>query len=186
MANRIKADGIIKNHVLWSMGGGLIPIPLIDLAAVTAVQLDMLQKLAKLYEVEYTEEVGKGFVAALTGSTLAKLGSSFIKAIPGVGTVLGGVSMSILSGASTYAVGQIAVNHFEGGGSLLEVDLEWAKKAYADAFEQGKAYAAKLDREKTTVSDITDALAALGELREKGVITEDEFEEQKQKLLEKL
>jgi len=186
MSNRIKADGIIKNHVLWSMGGGLIPIPLIDLAAVTAVQLDMLQKLANLYEAEYSEEVGKGFVAALTGSTLAKLGSSFIKAIPGVGTVLGGVSMSILSGASTYAVGQIALNHFEGGGSLLEVDLEWAKKAYTEAFEQGKAYAAKLDREKVSVSDITDALAALGELREKGVITDEEFEEQKKKLLEKL
>jgi hypothetical protein len=35
---RQQADSIITNHVLWSMGGGLIPLPLLDVAAVTFVQ----------------------------------------------------------------------------------------------------------------------------------------------------
>lgn len=186
MTNRIKADQIVKNHVMWSMGGGLIPLPLLDLAAVTAIQLDMLKQITNLYEVEYSEQAGKAMVTALTGTTLAKIGSSFIKAIPGVGTIIGGLSMSILSGASTYAIGQIAINHFEGGGSLFDVDFTWAKKAYEDAFEQGKEFASKLEKEKASVSDVTDALEKLGELKEKGIISEEEFAEQKKKLLEKI
>ncbi|MEN9520620.1 MAG: hypothetical protein RLZZ381_3208, partial [Cyanobacteriota bacterium] len=30
---KAKAQSIIRSHVLWSMGGGLIPIPLVDFAA---------------------------------------------------------------------------------------------------------------------------------------------------------
>ena len=36
---REKAENIIQRHILYSMGAGAIPIPLIDLGAVTAVQL---------------------------------------------------------------------------------------------------------------------------------------------------
>ena len=92
---RSEAQVIIRSHVLWSMGGGLIPIPLVDFAAVTAIQLEMLQQLAQLYGVDYTRSNGKAFVSALTGTTIARLGASFLKALPGVGTVLGGASMSL-------------------------------------------------------------------------------------------
>ena len=43
---REHADAIIKKHVLLSIGGGLIPIPLVDMAAVTALQVSMLEQLA--------------------------------------------------------------------------------------------------------------------------------------------
>ena len=36
-----------------AMAGGAIPIPLADLAAVTAVQLDMLKRLAGTYAVQF-------------------------------------------------------------------------------------------------------------------------------------
>jgi hypothetical protein len=71
MSQRTQADAIIRSHVLWAMGGGLIPIPLVDFAAVTAVQLEMLQQLAHLYGVDYSRSNGKAFVSALTGTTLA-------------------------------------------------------------------------------------------------------------------
>lgn len=34
MSQRTQAEAIIRSHVLWAMGGGLIPIPLVDFAAV--------------------------------------------------------------------------------------------------------------------------------------------------------
>ena len=117
MASRFEAEKIIRTHVLWAMGGGLIPIPLVDFAAVTAIQLEMLQQLAELYQVNYSKSNGKAFVSALTGTTLASLGASMLKAIPGIGSLVGGASMSIMSGASTYAVGQVAINVFSGSGS---------------------------------------------------------------------
>jgi uncharacterized protein (DUF697 family) len=188
MDKRQKADSIITNHVLWSMGGGLIPLPLLDVAAVTFVQLDMLEQLARLYDVEYTESVGRSFITALAGTTLTKIAASAVKAIPGIGSLVGGLSMSILSGASTYALGQVAASQLSRGSSLLNLDLEWAKQAYHEAYEQGKNVAARLDKDKgsSSTAQILDTLEKLGELKEKGVITEEEFEAQKAKLLEKL
>jgi len=45
------AGKIVRNHVLGSMGVGLIPMPLVDLAALTGVQLNMLRRLAKEYGI---------------------------------------------------------------------------------------------------------------------------------------
>ncbi|RQH16679.1 hypothetical protein D5R40_33865, partial [Okeania hirsuta] len=64
----------------------------LDLAAVTAIQLDMLKQLANLHELDYSETSGKALVGALTGNMMIRIGSSLFKAIPGIGTVLGGIS----------------------------------------------------------------------------------------------
>jgi uncharacterized protein (DUF697 family) len=180
------ADKIVRSHVIWSLGAGLIPVPLFDLAAVTAIQLDMLKQLADLYEADFSQSRGKAFVSALTGSTFAKIGASLVKTIPGIGTVLGGLSMSVLSGASTYAVGQVVITHLEASGEFLNVDLDSAKATYKEAFEQGKQFVSGLEGEEKAAKDVYEALDKLGQLKEKGVLTEEEFETQKQKLLDRL
>ena len=186
MSKSQAADRIIREHVLWSLGAGLLPVPLFDIAAVTAVQMDMLRQLAGLFEVDYSKSTGKSFVSALTGSTFARIGASLVKAVPGVGTVLGGISMSLMSGASTYAVGQVAASHFGSEGGLLDVDMDWAKRAYGEAFERGKQFVSDLESEGKTADDAYEALDKLGQLREKGVITEDEFVAQKVKILDRI
>lgn len=182
-----QARSIIRSHVLWSMGGGLIPIPLVDFAAVTAIQLEMLQQLAELYGVDYSKSNGKAFVSALTGTTIARLGASFLKAIPGVGTVLGGATMSITSGASTYAVGQVAVDHFANSGNLSNFVEDQLKRAYEDAFQTGKSYVSDLENnKKDEAADIYQALEKLGQLKNRGILTEEEFLAKKQDLLDRL
>lgn len=189
---REQANDIIKSHVLWSIGGGLIPLPLVDMAAVTALQVSMLEQLADLYGISYNRSIGKSFVAALTGSTVAKLGASLVKAIPGIGSIIGGVAMSATSGASTYAVGQVAVGQFEAEGTLEDIDLDQAKEAYEEAFEDGKEVVDELEKEKkagkqeSSREDVLKTLEKLGELKEKGVLSDEEFEAQKKKLLERL
>jgi uncharacterized protein (DUF697 family) len=140
------ADAMIRRHVLWSTGAGLIPIPLADVAAVTAVQVKMLEDLTKLYGASLTKPTLENFVAALTGGMIARIGASAIKALPGLGTLLGGASMSIMSGASTYAVGQVAKTHLESEGTLANVDMSKAKRAYRDAYESGKDYVEDLKK----------------------------------------
>lgn len=187
MTKRTEAEAIIRSHVLWAMGGGLIPIPLVDFAAVTAIQLEMLQQLAQLYGVNYSRSMGKTFVSALTGTTLASLGASFLKAIPGIGTMLGGASMAIASGASTYAVGQVAVTHFSSGGNLSDFVEENVKAAYDSAFEQGKSYVSNLENEKgNDAANIYQALEKLGQLKAQGILTEEEFQAKKKELLARL
>lgn len=187
MSKQTEAEAIIRSHVLWAMGGGLIPIPLVDFVAVTAIQLEMLQQIAAVYDVSYSKSMGKTFVSALTGTSIASLGASFLKAIPGFGTMLGGASMSIASGASTYAVGQVAINLFSSGGSLNNFVEEQVKTAYDSAFEKGKSYVSDLENEKgNEAANIYQSLEKLGKLKEQGILTEEEFLAKKQELLSRL
>jgi uncharacterized protein (DUF697 family) len=38
---RQEADGIVRTHVLWAMGAGAVPIPIMDIVAVSGVQIDL-------------------------------------------------------------------------------------------------------------------------------------------------
>ena len=184
-----KSQEIIKNHVMWAMGAGAVPLPIIDVAAVTAVQLDMLRQLCAIYEVNYLESSGKSLISAIAGSTLAKIGASFLKGIPVIGTFLGGISMAAMSGASTYAMGQVFIRHFEGGGSVFNFDMNWGKQQYEQEYEKGKEYASGLEKKDDKAPNKGDTFAKLDELvklKKTGIITEDEFNKKKEELLAKL
>ena len=181
-----RADRIIHSHTLWSMGAGMIPVPMFDLLAVSAIQVDMLKQLSEAYGADFTENMGKTFVTALTGGTFARVGASLIKAVPGVGTLVGGASMSVLSGASTYAVGQVAKRHYETNGNLVDIDLNSARKTYDDALERGKRVVGDLKNREAESKDVYSSLERLSDLKQKGVITEEEFEAKKREMLERL
>jgi uncharacterized protein (DUF697 family) len=155
---------------------------------VTAVQVSMLEELAVIYGVQYSESVLKSFVTALTGGMAARLGASALKAIPGLGSVIGGVSMSVMSGAATYGVGQVARRQFDDAADLAKVDLGKAKRDYKEAYEQGKEFVSSLEKDdkdgaKGGEQDTVSKLERLAQLRDKGVLTEDEFQAEKKKLL---
>ena len=216
-----RADRTIRNHILWSMGAGFIPFPVADFLAVAAVQLDMVKSLSGVYDIDFKETEGKALITALAGSGLSRLGASaLIKMIPGIGSALGGLSMSALSGASTYALGQVFKTHFETGGTFLDFDTDRFRKFYDEQFEKGKKVAEDLKEEaekkksekkgssehedievsnvkeeksktepkaepKTEVNnDIVKKLKELAELKEMGVINEEEFTQMKGRLIE--
>jgi len=150
------ADGIIRNHTIWSMGAGFIPILIADIFAVSALQLDMIRQLCKVYDIDYEETRGKAIVTSLTGATIARLGArSVIKLIPGLGSVIGGVTVSIFAGASTYALGEVFKSHFASGGTILDFDPDRVKKFYKEKFEKGKDIAKEWGEElKDTAEDV--------------------------------
>ena len=100
------ADTIIRNHVIWSMGAGLIPVLIADIFAISALQLDMIRQLCKVYQINFAETQGKAIVTSLTSSTVARItAGSVVKMIPGLGSIIGGITVSVFAGASTYALG---------------------------------------------------------------------------------
>jgi len=187
---RSNANSVIKNHMIWSMGAGFIPVPIADLFAVSAIQLDMIRQLCKVYDIDFKETEGKAIITALTGSGLARLGARAIKFIPGVGSILGGVTLAILSGASSYAIGEVFKKHFETGGTFLDFDPERLKKYYNEKFEKGKALAKQMQDDQATKEEATSTIAMvekvkeLAKLKEQGLITEAEFVKMKQRLIE--
>ena len=179
------AEGLIRQHVIWSVGAGLIPVPIVDFAAVSAIQIDLIRQLCTLHGVSYDEGTGKVWASALTGGAIARIGASAIKAIPGVGSLIGGLSMSIASGASTYGVGKVIDRHLGMGGTMTNLDVDAARKEYAKEYEAGKEVAKKAAKDDTG-KDVFEKLDKLGELRKKGVITDAEFEAKKAQLLAQL
>lgn len=186
-----QADSLIQTQVMISMGAGLVPIPILDIAAVTAVQLDLVKQLSQVYGVQHQGGmIDKGLITALTGSIFARIGASFIKIIPVVGSLLGGVSMAIMSGASTYAVGQVFKRHFEAGGDFSNFNPASARNLFDEEYEKGKHMAEEWKKEKnnsaSTSDDVLGKLKQLGELKEAGVISEEEFKKMKADLLAKM
>ncbi|MDO8910151.1 MAG: DUF697 domain-containing protein [Pseudohongiella sp.] len=139
-----KASAIISNKCKWSAAAGFIPVPYLDLAGLAAVQVKMVSDLADLYGKTVKQEAIKTTVATLLGTlTTAGLAApvafSTAKVIPGLGSVAGGVSMGALGAAASYAVGKVFVNHFEGGGTLANFDVDKIKDDLKSAFTSKSA-----------------------------------------------
>ena len=143
-----RLEKISKNHILASMGLGLIPIPLVDMVALTGVQLNMIRKIADEYNVPFKQERGKSIISALIGGLFSlQVGitlSSAIKCVPVIGQTVGTVTMPIISGASTYAIYKVFAQHFEAGGTILDLDPAKVKSFFSEQFTQGKKAAANL------------------------------------------
>ena len=225
------ADTVIRNHVIWSMGASfIVPIPIADVFAVSALQLDMIRQLCRVYDKDFSESSGKAIITSLTSSIMAKAGArSLIKLIPGIGTVIGGVAVSIFNGASTYALGQVFKRHFDSGGTILDFDPERLKKMYSEQFEKGKKVAEQLRKDKEAQDkakadqdskaetkaaeprpskaekeaaeqaakeaameakkkrdkEILDRLKEAADLKDRGVLSDEEFEDLKKRFLSK-
>lgn len=138
----ITASSIVKNHLITSMGLGLVPIPLFDVSALTTVQMNMLRRLSVHYGVPVRDQDLKSMLLSLAGGAMPVLAivglSSFAKWIPGIGTLAGSASLSVLAGAVTYAVGQTFILHFEAGGTLENFDPKQAQTFFRRELETGK------------------------------------------------
>ena len=142
--NRLKADIVITRHFAMAVGAGFIPVPVVDFAAVTGVQLTMLAQICSIYQQPFSREAAASIIAslvggALTGGEASSLAiSSKLKFIPVVGTALSWLVTPALAGATTYAIGKVFVRHLETGGSLLTFDAQKMKGYMEKALNEGK------------------------------------------------
>jgi uncharacterized protein (DUF697 family) len=132
---------------------GFIPFPITDLAALLGIQLNLLRKLAQIYHVPFRKGVVRNVVVSLVSSTLPVavtpgIVSSITKAIPGIGQTAGVLTLPILGGATTYALGKVFIQHFASGGTFLTFDPEQVKDYYLQMFEEGKQVAAEMKAKK--------------------------------------
>ncbi len=121
---RARAIAVVKRLSLWSGAAGLIPVPFVDTAAVGGVQLEMLRRISKIYDVPFSKNSGKALIASFAGSMIpASSGigaASLVKGVPGIGTAVSAVTMPALSIGATFAIGMAFIQHFASGGTLLD------------------------------------------------------------------
>jgi uncharacterized protein (DUF697 family) len=119
-----RATKLVNTFVVWSGVAGLIPVPIVDVAAVGGLQLQMLRRISQIYGVPFSDNRGTALIASLAGSMIpvsSGIGAaSALKAIPIIGTLASGFVMPGLSAGASYAIGRAFIKHFESGGTLLD------------------------------------------------------------------
>src|SRR4051812_40651259 len=107
-----RAEAIVKSSAGWALACGILPLPLLDVAALTLVNVRMLEQLAELYEQPFSRPRAESYLAALLGSfTAAELAFLVVKGplmmIPLLGPLLGAGSLALSGGSITYGVGRL-------------------------------------------------------------------------------
>lgn len=123
-----QASQLVDRFSLWAGAAGLVPIPLLDVAVVGGVQLQMLRKLSEIYGVPFSDNMGKSVLASVAGAvipastaTTTAMGvGSMVKGLPGIGTMVGALTMPVFSAGATYVIGKVFMQHFASGGTLLD------------------------------------------------------------------
>lgn len=138
------AMSTVRSHMYVSMGTGVIPLPVVDLVALTGVQMNMARKLSQYYGITFKENLVKNIVASLVGSVLpigfAGGVGSMVKAVPFI-SGLAVLTMPALAGAATYALGKVFILHFESGGTFLDFDVEKMREHFQEEMKSGKSKA---------------------------------------------
>ena len=119
-----RAAELVDRLSLWSGAAGLIPVPLVDVAAVWGVQLHMLRRLSEVYGVPFSENRGKSILTSLAGAmsaaTAATTMTSLMKGVPIIGTAIGALTMPAVAACGTWVIGKVFMKHFASGGTLLD------------------------------------------------------------------
>ncbi len=149
-----EVDAIIRKRVYAAVGVGFVPVPLVDLAGLTAIQLELIHALSKAYGVEFKKERVKSILSSLCGGALTVVSvpllASVFKSIPIIGTTTGAATISITGGATTYAIGWVFDRHFRKGGSLSSFNAEEAKGYFKTKLQEGKDLVSRMNPKRKT------------------------------------
>ncbi len=135
-----RAAKIVRNYMFGSAAAGLLPIPpILDAGLLGGVQLRMIYHLTQVYEVEFSKQRALAILGALSGLSLkVSAGTLLWLLVPASGKLLFDIAGLTIAPASTYAIGQVFIQHFESGGTFLTFDETRAKTVYEENLERGK------------------------------------------------
>lgn len=152
-SKRHAADDCIKNYVLLSMATGLLPSAVVNVVAVTALEVKMIGSLARVYGFPVPNKLLR---YELLISLIGSLGSVYVaiksrqafKGVPVIGHAIYVGMMSIAGGAAMYAVGKMFQEHFETGGTFLGKDSSVLRAYFKKKYEEGRKVVPQFARER--------------------------------------
>jgi uncharacterized protein (DUF697 family) len=159
MDARDRDEELISNHVFAAAAAAAIPVPLVDLVAVTAVQLSLVRALARAHGAQIGVDAAGAVGVGLFGALLPRVAASALKILPGIGTVGGAVAQCAFSGATTWAIAESVRRRLD---------------------------RSELDPDTRAHSDVSRALARAERLRRRGLLSDDEYRRTRAELFDAL
>ena len=136
-----QADKVIKKHAMLATGAGLIPINGLDVAALTAVQVSMVQRLADIYTIPYEHQQIRIIVTSAIASIFSRLASygvsEFFHPFQSMGNIADELTNAAVSGFFTVASGEIYKAHFAEGLSFDTLDFSQYFSYFKEQIEAG-------------------------------------------------
>ena len=122
---RSQANRIVERHAVYAGLGGIIPVPLANVATITALIVRMVKALSSLYGVPFERDRARAIVVGLTGGAMptglaAATTSTLVYVVPASG-IIGLAVSSLTAAACTRSIGRIFVEHFESGATLHDL-----------------------------------------------------------------
>ncbi len=131
-----RAIKTVHTYSAMSAATGLIPLPLADMAGLMTVQLLMLKKLSKYYNIPFDSQRSKSAIAILfSGINSGYIAASSSKLIPFIGG-FSVAAMPVVNGALSYAVGRVFIKHFASGGTFLDFDPVKARDYFEEQYRK--------------------------------------------------
>lgn len=150
---RLLANQTVTSWAKWASMAGFIPLPALDIMAIASLQTFMIKELCQVYGIAFKKEIVSSVVASLVTSGVStivsgKLVSSVLHPIAFVGSTLGAITLPAISYATTYALGEVFIKHFEANGSIDDLEVE----TYDNFFKQKIAQAKESFTKRTAFS----------------------------------
>ena len=122
---RSRARAIVERHATYSAFGGIIPLPIVNVASITAVIVRMVKVLSDLYGVPFQRDRARAIVVGLMGGAMptglaAVTASTLVYIVPG-SNLIGLAVSSITAIACTRGIGRVFIEHFESGATLPDI-----------------------------------------------------------------
>ena len=117
-AKRKAAQAIIKEEAYWAFGLGLVPIPVVDAALLTAVEVRMIRRIGDVYGRAFSESYARNLAASLlTGVGAAALGTGVVaglfRMVSPLAFIGGLLSVSLTALPLHYAIGSWLADSLE-------------------------------------------------------------------------
>jgi len=119
---RLLARKIVERHKIYAAVGGLSPLPILNVAGVTAIIVRMVKQLSGLYQLPFEHDRTRSVIVGLMGGAVptglgTATASTLAFAVPGSAFV--GLAVSaVTAGALTRGIGLVFIDHFESGATL--------------------------------------------------------------------
>ncbi len=122
---RSAARKIVERHRTYAAVGGLFPLPVVNIAGVTAINMRMVKQLSDLYGVPFERDRTRSMIIGLMGGAVptglgTATASTLVFVVPG--SALFGLAVSaITAGALTRGIGLVFLEHFESDAMSLDL-----------------------------------------------------------------
>jgi uncharacterized protein (DUF697 family) len=119
---RAQARAIVERHAIYSAVGGILPLPIVSVAGITAIIVRMVKMLSNLYGVPFERDRARAIVAGLVGGAtptgFAVVTTSTLFFVVPSGALIGTVVSAVSAVACTRSIGRVFIEHFESGATL--------------------------------------------------------------------